>query len=336
MFDAAQLLNFRSSNSILWKAVYAERKLSRHYLKDVSITALVERLSRERISIKVTGTVVLGLAKIFVRKIRFLLEDCNEAVLFICSRQPERSKEFRQLPSRGITLDLELSSKFIGDEMIEEDDEVIRPEVAREEDVEIFGGSDFNDMSYVEQAGDSTVGAMRLSTEVTQIGVGEPRGKRRRTVMDSELEYDSQTFRQNLRNTNDIVSRRDDIDITTELLSKISIAPEILAGLRMFVPRPRESIEEVRNAALAEQYLEPEFTDDVITTVIDEEEPVSEDLFNAKDLPESFCFDSVVSGYTRHEKSVAFLSLLNKLGQGRMKARQDVPFGRIHCVNSAA
>jgi hypothetical protein len=326
MFDATQLLS-QTSNSILWRAVYAEKKLSRHCLKDVSVVALIDKLSSEEISVRVTGVVILGLTRIFVRKARFLLEDCSEAAFAICSKPA--AKSFKQLSSRGITL--ELGNRLISDEMIEDDtDGEMVPEGGVETGHEALGLDNFADMSYVEQARDDTLSATRLSADVTRIGLGEPREKRRKIAMDSELEFDSQTFRQNLRNTSDIVLRRSHTDMPAGLFSRVSIPPEIQAGVRMLGLRLRESIEGARDTTLAEQHFEPEFTSDIAATAV--EEPISEDIFNIEELPGAFCFNVVVGSYTRHEKSVAFLSLLNKLCEGRIKAQQSAPFDPIHCA----
>lgn len=340
MFNSRAIENLRDPQNILFRAVFMERKLLKHHLKDVSIASIIVKLRLGHISVRMGGFAILGLTKILTRKLRYLLEDCNEVISLICHRAVAKDKRFKSLPAKGITLKIDLDDQYIDDEMIDTEEFNILPEIAYREDggleadlsLENPDFDSFNDMSYVEQVRLDSVDSTRISamTDPTQINLSGGREKKRRTVIDMEAEFDPQRFRENLRDTRDIIHKGLEMDIRRELVSKLAIAPEILSRLRCLTPHPRESIETMRNMSLGEEYADLDFQSNVVESAGSEEISV-EESFDIKNLPGEFVFNDMFSGDTRLERSKSFLFLLNLLGQGKVFAKQGLPYSSIEC-----
>lgn len=332
MFDSTDFLDLRNPQNVLFRAVYAEKKILRQQLRSICIASIIAKLQAGNVPIRTGGFAILGLAKILTRKLRYLLDDCNEIVYLVC-RKGDKDKGLKALPARGITLNLDLDSMYIDDDMVNPEDFVVLPEIEDIQDVvstDVPEFGEFNDMSYVEQARASSADITRLSaaTDMTQIQV-EKREKRRRIVVDLEAELDPQKFRENLRNTRDIISK-ENVDIGDELVSKLVIAPEILSGIKSMTSHPRGSVEGVRNGTMTESYMDLDLQNDVL------EDRVSEDMLfehclDLKDLPSEFIFNDAVRGLSRAERSKCFSSLLNLLCKGEMTAKQAAPYSPIEC-----
>lgn len=336
MLESADILDLSSPQNIIFRAVFVEKRMLKHHLRDVSITCIIARLQGGNVSVRMGGLAVLGLSKILVRKFKYLLEDCNEVVHLTFRGGGNRGKNFRSLSAKGITLDLELESPCIDDEMVDTEEFVIPPETDGKEDVDVQTDimyaefDDPGDISYIEQArmsGDVT--GVSSVTEATQIHLAEARGKRRRIVVDSELEFDPQVFRERLRNTRDIVSRESSVEIGDGLCSRLVIAPEILDRIRCTFPSFRESIEGVRDETMTEPYMEVDFQDSVGMSSVSED-CFGEDVFDIGRMGARFVFNEVAQG-SRAERSRSFLQLLCLLGRGQVSAMQDAPYSDISC-----
>lgn len=315
MFDAAAMLGLEEVQRMLFRAVYVEKRLSKHQLRDVSIVEIIARLQTGTVSVRMAGTAVLGLAKILGRKLRYLQEDCSEAVHQICQKM-ERSRSFRSQSVRGITLVPELDGVYIDDEMVDPGEFIVAEEPAGPD------FEDFHDLSYVEQMRLES-DAMSGLTDATQIQM-EPREKRRRTMVDLECEFDPQRFRENLRNTRDIVHREQGVDVENMFVSRLAIAPEILSRFRGAV-HPRESVEGIRDMTATDSYMDL----DVHHTLVSEDD--FGEALDLGSLPAEFVFNEVVAEKTALERSRCFLSLLGLLGRGEVRAEQEQPFSRIVC-----
>lgn len=339
MLRRAEAVGLVSPHSIIFKALYTERKLLRHHVNEVSISAIVIRAMEEGVSVKDGGLIVAGLSRILARKLRYLLDECNDIVHTICSKGGDRKKGLRQPSSKGITLGLDLENLYIDDQMISPEEFVILPEEGNAGDVGMqaedvsFGA--FDNMSYIEEArlsaGDITGVSVSTGTEVTQIPLEEHRKKRRRVVEDSELEFDPRVFRENLRNTRDIVQGDGMLDIKDELASRLVIAPEILSKLVCREMVQRESIEGVRDATMVESYADISFGDAQVSESQASEDVGVESHLDVEKLPRRFVFGEVVAGCSRLEKSNSFLSLLGLLGAGSVRAHQKQPYSDIEC-----
>lgn len=332
---AIGILSLVNTQDALFKAIFMERRLSRHNLKEVSISAIVLKVMEECVSVKDGGLVVLGLTRIFVRKLKYLQDECSDTAHRIYQKGRDRGRGLKQPSSKGITLGLDLESLYIDDQMINPEEFVILPEESNEGDVHQgvdFSFNEFNDISYVEEGRFEDEDNTRASTttEITQIPLGERREKRRKTIEDSELEFDAQVFRENLRNTRDIVYKEKAFDIRDELTSKLSIAPEILSRICHREIHPRESVEGVRDATLLESYGDISFGDQVVESQASEEITVEEGL-DVEKLPERFIFNEITIGHSRYEKSRMFLSLLKLLGDGALQVYQGHSYSNIEC-----
>ncbi|KAG5859951.1 hypothetical protein KMI_04g07600 [Encephalitozoon hellem] len=329
------ILGLINPRDALFKAIFMEKKLSKHHLKEVSIPSIVLRVMEECVSVKDGGLVVIGLSRILVRKMKYLQDECSDAAHKICRKRGDRGRGVKQPSSRGITLGLDLENIYIDDQMISPEELVILPEENNagdiQEDID-FSFNEFNDISYVEEGRlegeDNTRGS--TTTEVTQIPLEERREKRRKIVEDSELEFDSQVFRENLRNTKDIVYKEKAFDIRDDLASKLSIAPEILSRICHREIYSRESVEGVRDTTLLESYGDISFGSQIVESQASEEITVEESL-DVEKLPERFVFNEIAAGHSRHEKSRMFLSLLKLLGDGTLKAYQGCSYSNIEC-----
>nr|AGE95240.1 hypothetical protein ECU04_1370 [Encephalitozoon cuniculi] len=336
MSKAMGALCLANPQDVLFKAIFVERRLSRHHLKEVSISAIILRVMEENISVKDGGLIALGLSRILIRKLRYLLDECNEVVHKICRKDMDRERSFKQPSSRGITLGLDLESLYVDDQMIDPEEFTILPEEEDPGDGQdpgdvSFGGLD--DISYIEEARLGGEDSTRISTttEVTQISLGERKEKKRRIAEDTELEFDSQVFRVNLRNTRDIIHKESALDIRNELASRLSIAPEILSRIGCREMHPRESIESVRDATIVESYGDISFGEHAAESQASEE-IVMESYLDIEKLPRTFVFNEISGGHNRYEKGRLFLSLLNLLGSGVVQGRQKNPYSDIECT----
>ncbi|AFN82904.1 hypothetical protein EROM_041380 [Encephalitozoon romaleae SJ-2008] len=335
MPGAIGILGLVNTQDALFKAIFMERRLSKHNLKEVSISAIVLKVMDESVSVKDGGLVVLGLTRIFVRKLKYLQDECSDTVHKIYQKGGDRGRGLKQPSSKGITLGLDLESLYIDDQMISPEEFVILPEEDNDCDAHEgvdFSFNEFNDISHVEEGRFEGEDNTRVSTttEVTQIPLGERREKRRKIIEDSELEFDAQVFRENLRNTRDIVCKEKALDIRDELASKLSIAPEILSRICHREIHPRESVEGARDLTLLESYGDISFGDQVVESQASEEITIEESL-DVEKLPDRFIFNELTIGHSRHEKGRMFLSLLKLLGDGVLQAYQDRSYSNIEC-----
>ncbi|ADM11425.2 uncharacterized protein Eint_041360 [Encephalitozoon intestinalis ATCC 50506] len=329
------ILGLVNPQDLLFKAVFIEKRLPKHHLKEISISAIVLKVMSQDISIREGGLVVIGLSRILVRKLKYLQDECSDVVHKIWRKKGEKGKGLRSVSSKGITLGLDLERLYIDDQMISPEEFVILPEeenidgIQEIEDLS-FGG--FNDISYVEEGRFGTEDSTRASTatEITQIPLEERREKRRKIIEDLELEFDAREFRENLRNTGDIVFREKSLDIRDELVSKLSIAPEILSKICRREMYQRESIEGVRDTVIMESYGDISFGDNINESQVSSE-VVEEDCLDIEKLPERFVFNEMADGHSRYERSRMFLSLLNLLGSGMAMANQRAAYSNIEC-----
>ncbi|KAI8801230.1 Rec8 like protein-domain-containing protein [Cladochytrium replicatum] len=84
MFFNENILQKKGQLAKVWLAAHFERKLSKAQFLQANIQASVNSIlgtGQAPMALRLTGQLLLGVVRIFARKTRYLLEDCNEALL---------------------------------------------------------------------------------------------------------------------------------------------------------------------------------------------------------------------------------------------------------------
>jgi len=119
MFYSEQLLAKTGPLARVWLAANVERKLSKSQIlqSDIesSVGAIVDR-GHEPMALRLSGQLMLGVVRIYGRKARYLLDDCNEALIKI--RMTFKSTNSHDLPAHATTaLDLNLPELLTIDDL---------------------------------------------------------------------------------------------------------------------------------------------------------------------------------------------------------------------------
>lgn len=97
MFYSETLLSKTGPLARVWLSANVERKLSKSHIlqSDIgdSVNAIVDR-GTAPLALRLSGQLLLGVVRIYSRKARYLLDDCNEAILKIkmVSLQPTEAE----------------------------------------------------------------------------------------------------------------------------------------------------------------------------------------------------------------------------------------------------
>ncbi|KAJ3037381.1 sister chromatid cohesion protein 1 [Rhizophlyctis rosea] len=86
MFYSENILLKKGALAKVWLAAHWERKLSKTQTLQTNIEGAVGQIVRDGqqpLALRLTGQLLLGVVKIYSRKARYLLEDCNEALMKI-------------------------------------------------------------------------------------------------------------------------------------------------------------------------------------------------------------------------------------------------------------
>ncbi|TPX56911.1 hypothetical protein PhCBS80983_g04207 [Powellomyces hirtus] len=85
MFYADTLLSKKGKLAKVWLAAHWERKLSKSQFLQTDLPASVESIIHpgQPLALRLSGQLLLGVTRIYSRKARYLLEDCNEAFVKI-------------------------------------------------------------------------------------------------------------------------------------------------------------------------------------------------------------------------------------------------------------
>jgi len=86
MFYSETLLSKTGPLARVWLSANIERKLSKQNVLQTnienSVNAIVDQ-GQAPLALRLTGQLLLGVVRIYSRKARYLLDDCNEAILKI-------------------------------------------------------------------------------------------------------------------------------------------------------------------------------------------------------------------------------------------------------------
>ncbi len=86
MFYAEAILSRRGPLAKVWLAAHWERKLSKTQTLQTDITQSVDAIMGQEVvpmALRLSGQLLLGVCRIYSRKAKYLLDDCNEALMKI-------------------------------------------------------------------------------------------------------------------------------------------------------------------------------------------------------------------------------------------------------------
>lgn len=110
MFYSETLLSKTGPLARVWLSANIERKLSKSHIlqSDIesSVSAIVDQ-GQAPMALRLSGQLLLGVVRIYSRKARYLLDDCNEALMkikMVCHRLDNVGLMESQLTRRDIGL----------------------------------------------------------------------------------------------------------------------------------------------------------------------------------------------------------------------------------------
>uniref|UniRef100_A0A7E4UUB2 Rad21_Rec8_N domain-containing protein n=1 Tax=Panagrellus redivivus TaxID=6233 RepID=A0A7E4UUB2_PANRE len=85
MFYTQFLLSKKGPLAKIWLAAHWEKKLSKAQVYETSVSDAVEEIMKPKVkmALRTTGHLLLGVVRIYSRRAKYLLEDCNSAILKI-------------------------------------------------------------------------------------------------------------------------------------------------------------------------------------------------------------------------------------------------------------
>lgn len=86
MFYSETLLSKTGPLARVWLSANLERKLSKTHILQTNIDSSVDAIvgqDQAPMALRLSGQLLLGVVRIYSRKARYLLEDCNEALMKI-------------------------------------------------------------------------------------------------------------------------------------------------------------------------------------------------------------------------------------------------------------
>ena len=86
MFYSETLLQKTGPLARVWLSANLERKLSKHHILQSNLPDSVDAIitpNQAPMALRLSGQLLLGVVRIYSRKARYLLDDCNEALLKI-------------------------------------------------------------------------------------------------------------------------------------------------------------------------------------------------------------------------------------------------------------
>ncbi|VDK42373.1 unnamed protein product [Anisakis simplex] len=110
MFYAQFVLSKKGPLAKIWLAAHWEKKLSKAQIYETSVQDAVDEILKPKVkmALRTTGHLLLGIVRIYSRKAKYLLADCNEAFLKIKMAfrpgQVDINEEGRQATSAAINL----------------------------------------------------------------------------------------------------------------------------------------------------------------------------------------------------------------------------------------
>ncbi|GJN68407.1 MCD1/ SCC1/Rad21 protein [Purpureocillium lilacinum] len=107
MFYSETLLNKSGPLARVWLSANLERKLSKNHILQSNVTDSVEAIitpNQAPMALRLSGQLLLGVVRIYQRKTRYLLDDCNEAMMKI-------KMAFRSSGNNDLAANLQVSNR---------------------------------------------------------------------------------------------------------------------------------------------------------------------------------------------------------------------------------
>lgn len=325
-------------NSLMWKILYVEKKVSKAMVNATNVGGALEELRQSHLDLKKAGIVILSLAKIISKRFKFLLDDCNSILQVISKDKKKIVRSIGLSHNKLLTLNVDNCKLFLNDEMID-----LEEQISLEEDqnpfetqfADNFFEPDFinneivPELSAIEQVRESTVLSSSLFNEDIGLSI-----KRRKILNDNITEIDSEIFRANQRTTSDIVIKSQKKDFEELFKSKLYIDPKIIEKFST------DTVENHRESVAFENGFEVDLEDNNVANFTEErvQESIEEGNkaeFNIETVPKEFEFNSLVSNNNTSDRARMFSSMLALASQGKIKVSQDEAFGPIICVVDA-
>ncbi|KAF6262936.1 Rec8 like protein-domain-containing protein [Scenedesmus sp. NREL 46B-D3] len=107
MFYSNQILARKGPLGLVWIAAHLDRQLKRQQINSTSIPASVDTLldSEVPLALRLSGQLLLGVVRIYARKVNYLQQDCNDALVKI--RVALRPADGVSLPPGSLTAPVE-------------------------------------------------------------------------------------------------------------------------------------------------------------------------------------------------------------------------------------
>jgi cohesin complex subunit SCC1 len=110
MFYAQFVLSKKGPLAKIWLAAHWEKKLSKQQIFETNVEKAVDEIMKPKVkmALRTTGHLLLGIVRIYSRKAKYLLADCNEAFLKIKMAfrpgQVDLAEDTREAAANAITL----------------------------------------------------------------------------------------------------------------------------------------------------------------------------------------------------------------------------------------
>lgn len=98
MFYSETLLSKTGPLARVWLSANLERKLSKNHILQASVKDSVDAIvtpNQAPMALRLSGQLLLGVVRIYSRKARYLLDDCNEALMKIKMVRIHHTHPFR-------------------------------------------------------------------------------------------------------------------------------------------------------------------------------------------------------------------------------------------------
>ncbi|EJW03352.1 hypothetical protein EDEG_02309 [Edhazardia aedis USNM 41457] len=345
MFLSKNIIRTPLLNTLL-TAFYLERKLTKTQITKISLEEAASELIETKLSLRLQGHLILGFVRIYVKQFKYIIDECFLIINLIDKQdkldRTSKKKAKNVLPVNLDRLVLEQSLDFdtsVFDETSNEHD-FFEPSMVDlgpsfNSEIEIPRG---DGLSMINDFEPTHFGSNIILNESSV--VHKPKKRR---IIDNEIEYESDVFREKIRNVNlmpirPIVSaKKDDFGI--------NLPKEILNFFNQNLLK-KESIEVYRDDVPDFGVDHDFFVPDVSSHGVSLHEPVAFDnltsfadpeiekesvILSYNTLPDNFVFNNIVNIYDRVGKTQAFMNLLELCESEKVHATQNQPHGNIFC-----
>lgn len=310
--------------SSAWYAACYSRKMPRASVRTFDVKKALHSISElQELNLNFISRFILGLVRLYWLKYKLVYEDFSHVLSERKVRT--RKKLFKALPLRPITVEVDGTKNAETVEATEQQKPVDIGEDAGDDVMEpsIHSTDNF-------EVGYSAIEDLRESTgqnaTATQIDIRPE--KRRKSVLDKKIEYDTDFFDKKVRNIREILRKEN--EKKPGLVSLLGIQPEIIQAFQEQKAQMQEnSIELARGHSMTDVSYDPGHPDTYTTTRLSDS---VDSVFSMYNLPDEFVFQTVVESFGRKEQAISFMSLLTFLNNGQFRAQQEDPYGPISCV----